>query len=696
MKDIPRWTKIGSLILLIIFCLSLLPLTKTEAAEPQTVRIGYFQEPNFQEGGFDGTRRHGLAYDYLQEIAAIANWHYEYFYGTWDECFRKLQNGEIDIMAGIGFIPERRNYIFYSSVPLLNMPYYIFAPKDASEQYSDYSNIDGKTIAVFGPSLLEKDLREWEARYGYTSQIRVYPTEKEARQAFFSHETDLLVDRGWQMPGDADALPVAKIANEGWYIAVSKQRPDLLQKLNQSMTGLEQSSPSFKASLIEAYYSKTALRTTLTAREQSWLYNHPVIKVGYLSDYAPFCYADAKGRVTGLLADILNYTLDKYHIQSQIEYHEYANYQEMMQAVKNGDINMAFPINSVYWDSEEAGSYQSVHVDEIKVNIIYDKSKEVTPKTVFAISRRSPVQERYMRDNYPNNPYVYYNNVDECLKAVCSGKADATMINSYEATLKLHDDTNLHAEPVDERVAYCFAISPQDSPLTTIINRGITGFGRDAVTDSLFKYTENEHHFTARDFILQNKFSVTMTVLTVLLIFAMLFLVARNRSKQEELARKLAHTDIMTGLLNRRAYEEMLKKCSKEILPGLLTVMVVDLNSLKHINDTRGHEAGDEAIIACADCLQHVFRDLHGSSIYRTGGDEFVVIFGLSHKANQQIRWEISAELARHKGKYLDGLSASCGFATSNDYPNKTIYELVRVADGKMYAEKSANHMNRI
>lgn len=687
--------KFSSIILLLLLCLTFLPISMAEADEPQVVRVGYWQKPNFQEGGVDGARMHGMAYDYLQEISAIANWKYEYVFGTLDECLEKMREGKIDLIAGLDYTPERAQYALYSSMPLINMPYYIFAPSEDALTYGDYDKLNGKTIALQGDSLFEQDLLKWENQHGYQLKIKRYPTTEAAQDAFARHETDLLLTRGLDVPSSANVTPVVKISNEGMYIAVSKNRPDLQLVLNQSMVGLWQTSPYFTSSLIDAYFRSSALRTQLTAREREWLSNHPVIKVGYLEDYAPFCYTNSEGEVDGLLADILGFTWQKYGIQAKIEYHAYKNYQEMMQAVRDNQIDMAFPTNSIYWDSEQGGHYQSTHVDDIKVNLVYSKSQEITPNTVFAVSRRSPVQERYMKDNYPDNGYVYYNNVDECLKAVREGKADATMINSYEATLKVHDDSNLKTERVNEKVAYCIAISPEDSPLTTIINRGITGYGHDAVTDSLLKHTEESHHFTTGDFVAQNRVVVALIATALVFVFSLLFMLARNRHREEELANKMARTDSMTGLKNRRAYEEFLKKLSQQHLPNTLTCLVVDLNGLKRINDTLGHDAGDEAIIACADSLREAFSGMYNPAIFRTGGDEFVVIANMSVRNEKRIRDKIAKSLTEHRGKYVSALSASCGFVMSGDFPDKTIYELVRVADGRMYAEKEASHMCR-
>ena len=88
---------------------------------------------------------------------------------------------------------------------------------------------------------------------------------------------------------------------------------------------------------------------------------------------------------------------------------------------------------------------------------------------------------------------------------------------------------------------------------------------------------------------------------------------------------KLAYTDIMTGTLNRNAYEERLKKLRK---PSAnlrdITIIIVDVNGLKKINDTYGHHTGDEALKTVAAFLLTSMGEK--AEIYRIGGDEFVCI----------------------------------------------------------------------
>ena len=73
------------------------------------VKVGYYQNENFQEGADDGAAKSGYSYEYLQKIASLTGWRYKYVYGSWDDLFAAFQKGEIDLLAGLGYAEESEN-----------------------------------------------------------------------------------------------------------------------------------------------------------------------------------------------------------------------------------------------------------------------------------------------------------------------------------------------------------------------------------------------------------------------------------------------------------------------------------------------------------------------------------------------------------------------------------------------------------
>ena len=182
-------------------------------------------------------------------------------------------------------------------------------------------------------------------------------------------------------------------------------------------------------------------------------------------------------------------------------------------------------------------------------------------------------------------------------------------------------------------------------------------------------------------------------VVSMLIIVVFLFLMNRS-NRRDALTKELkqladqqteyAYRDPMTGLKNRRAYSESIDRLS-DSLPEDCCVIMFDVNGLKAVNDTYGHEAGDELITAAAQCLVAAFDGI--DTIYRLGGDEFCVL--LSGNAEQvQRRLERFDRLtAGWAGHYINSFSVSRGFGTAAGHSG--IDELLKEADRKMYEYKS-------
>lgn len=150
----------------------------------------------------------------------------------------------------------------------------------------------------------------------------------------------------------------------------------------------------------------------------------------------------------------------------------------------------------------------------------------------------------------------------------------------------------------------------------------------------------------------------------------------------------LITTDALTGVYSRFAYTQALEQYgAMDPRPEDLAVFAVDLNNLKPANDLKGHAAGDELICAAARCIEKVFEGI--GKCYRTGGDEFVVIARLTHSTPDELLARLKAEAAAWRGKLVDELSISAGYAYAADFSGKPLEEVVREADLVMYADKS-------
>ena len=148
-------------------------------------------------------------------------------------------------------------------------------------------------------------------------------------------------------------------------------------------------------------------------------------------------------------------------------------------------------------------------------------------------------------------------------------------------------------------------------------------------------------------------------------------------------------TDALTGVSSRHAYSQRLNELDAGgPLPEDLVAFTIDIKGLKQVNDTLGHEAGDELIIGAARCIEGTMGN--SAKCYRTGGDEFVVLTRMPADAAEMALSHLKRETARWQGRTVKSLSLAAGYALAGDNPGLSAEKLVKQADMAMYAAKAA------
>lgn len=155
----------------------------------------------------------------------------------------------------------------------------------------------------------------------------------------------------------------------------------------------------------------------------------------------------------------------------------------------------------------------------------------------------------------------------------------------------------------------------------------------------------------------------------------------------------LANTDALTGVRNKSAYDKEAESLDKKIKARKapkFAIAMVDLNYLKLINDDYGHNKGDFALVKLSNILKDVFTH---STIFRVGGDEFVVL--LKDEDYENLTNLVDAFNKRiddlAKNKYLlpaEKVSAAIGYSKFNLFKDKSVNDVFKRADEAMYERK--------
>lgn len=179
---------------------------------------------------------------------------------------------------------------------------------------------------------------------------------------------------------------------------------------------------------------------------------------------------------------------------------------------------------------------------------------------------------------------------------------------------------------------------------------------------------------------------------------AIIRVVLEHEAIQRELARQ-ARTDPLTGLLNRRSFVEevtrRIDRLDREQLPG--TLMYVDLDHFKLLNDCCGHDVGDEALVQTASLLRNAVRP--ADVVARLGGDEFALWLDGSDELTaaeraERLRLDGPALLAAGLPPLAPSLSTSIGIAARHPQAAESLDEVMRRADAAMYDVKRGGRAN--
>jgi diguanylate cyclase (GGDEF)-like protein len=162
------------------------------------------------------------------------------------------------------------------------------------------------------------------------------------------------------------------------------------------------------------------------------------------------------------------------------------------------------------------------------------------------------------------------------------------------------------------------------------------------------------------------------------------------QTERLEEARRLAFTDALTGLANRRAVDVRLDEAVElhRRDGAVVSLVVCDLNGLKRVNDTRGHAVGDRLLERFGSVLSLCGAMLPGALAARLGGDEFCLL-AVGPAADEVVR--IADELCRRAAELELGDGVACGVASTEDPigPVRSARRLFRLADAAQYRAKA-------
>lgn len=160
-----------------------------------------------------------------------------------------------------------------------------------------------------------------------------------------------------------------------------------------------------------------------------------------------------------------------------------------------------------------------------------------------------------------------------------------------------------------------------------------------------------------------------------------------------QLMKKMTEIDSLTGLYNRFAYEYRISEMKKtgNWLDNLI-LLAMDVNGLKAVNDSKGHDVGDAMIYDAAQCILRGVGTF--GQCYRVGGDEFIALITQAGVDPEAVKLKIKEEAADcHKEDYF--VSIAIGYAVAHENTDTCLDDLEKLADKRMYQDKENFYISK-
>lgn len=490
-----------------VFCPSVTTDAGEVSSDQKTVTVGYYFKKDFQEGMGDDKPKTGYSYEYLQKIASYTGWHYKYVYGSWEQLYEKLVSGEIDMLAGVAETKERAKLISYPDYIMCQETFYIY--KNSSDNSMECGNIasySGKRIGTVKDSMMSSYLNKWIKETHADIQVVSYDNFADCSSDFYNQKIDAFVSADNIVSSYSGVFPVEKLGKEPYYLGVSRKQNALLNELNMALSVMDGQDGLFLNELKSKYSSDTAVNVYLSDKELQWIHNHPSVTVGYLEHYLPYCDTDKNGNVTGIISDIMPEIFSSLpgNYNPKIIYKAYNSHKKLFESLRNGEIDVVFPIGGEAYYAEQEGFLQSSTIYTATMDLVYSGKYSSSIAEKIAVNKNNLLQYYYTIHNYPDAQIVDCKTIQECIDAVKSGKAYSTVINGLRAPGLLNSETKLNIVPLKKPETRCFGVTPDNTGLLQLLNQGISLIGEEYSANAAYKYMDSLVSYTAKDFIKDN------------------------------------------------------------------------------------------------------------------------------------------------------------------------------------------------
>jgi len=699
--------KILSFVLLVFnllsFCASAIEFTAEESAfiaEHQRIKI--HNEMNWAPFNFyENGKPQGISIDVMDKVATLTGLNIEYISGpSWNEFLTMMAKDELDVMLNMVELPERQKDYLFTTAYAKSLSG-IFVSNNNSKQYFDFSDLKGKVVAI--PRGFDLSIKI--PKYYPELKILLVDDILEAIEAVHSGKADALIEElsvvdyistQRMIP---DLRLVLQIDDPNFIsnlsIATNQNSPVLHAIIQKGLNAIPMQTLNgiMKKWLFQMYerYEKSMVQLNVTEKEYLYLNNQVDICVD--PTWPPLDFIDENGKHSGLSASLINKLATRVGVTLNLVPSE--TWAETLQLIQQNKCTVIPLMNETqaalhYLDfSENYFQFATAIATRKNVAFIGDYSelygKKVALQSYFFITD-------YIRNNHPKIEIIEVKDTKEALQMVNEQRAFATIdglpniVNNIEA-LALENIKIVGTVPQQNSMK--MGVRKGNEILLSIFNKGIASLSEKEKIILYKQWFDIEISNRLLDRSLMMKMFAIFTLLLILILWRHIT-IKKHALKLSQLNKKLKHissTDHLTKIYNRQKIESYLaiemKKSQQTQHP--LSLLLLDIDYFKRINDTFGHLTGDAVLQKISTLMSTSIR--RSDYVGRWGGEEFMLIIpNVDIQHATIIANHLREKIAQFDYQCTMPITASIGVAQYQQH--EKINELISRVDTNLYHAK--------
>lgn len=613
-----------------ILCCS---FTMTVRAEQKVIKVGYIEQGDFiQKTNGEYT---GYGVEYLDHIADITGWEYNFILDTWENCLNKLEKGEIDLVCIAQYTDERAEKFLYSDIPLGYEYTLLYANSESDLYFDDYEAMRNLKVGMMSGSYHSDAFEKIIGEKNLQLETVYYATEPEIMVALENGQVDLAAVGS--LYNNPNAKAVGIYGAVPFYCITGKQNEVLMDDLNAALEQIKIENSSLERDLSAKYYNEGKISSTplFTREEQEFIDNSGVITVKLMLGSAPLSYME-DDEPRGIFIEYINLISEKSGLKFDIQLQTSPTTMEEETAKIAEEGYLMLRAKRALQNTDVAEKLLHTNaVFNTQLAYVTDRNtfeEGINSNATFAITNEMGYLVELLQEHSADYKILYCDSTVECMEAVIDGKADVAIQDAYMITYLMqkpkYADKLVENPGIEFYNGMCLVGSAKDEMLINVLNKTIhhvTTEERDSiVTNELLM-----HPYEQGIGDLFYKYWLPIVIIFAVIFIALVIYTSLMKGmtqlqlqKQEsEIMQKKVQIDPVSKAYNRAYFYEKAKEMIRESKQEMCIVMM-DIMNFKVVNDLYGMANGDRVLSQIARELEKLGQGKE-FIVSRFSGDHF-------------------------------------------------------------------------